>query len=1104
MKTYLALISAAVLAALSVVSAVEPLHKYPEFLRNAEIKIPNDYTPFGNRMQYNRFGDDGSSCVLDSSGVLTWIDSQGTVRVLPDTLLAVPLFVTNTECLVWNNSLVDYDGYPNRPKAEIKFFRANVGSSTVTSTAVNTEGVEVAPTAPITTATGSLNFVTLTRKDNGNEVGAGSTLRNIYDSCDIRVYRMTYDGSVQLLKALPLYIKGGKDYNVDTTSGPGHAVLGYGSDGSMLLRVNEVQLTDEFAIPLGQAYDQFYWINSSGKHELINRVYPDTTPDAETLTVEPIFSIDRCLFISSTRLVYENPEVVLAPVPLQNQFSELNRGVSSGNLTSTTPKLLKQLDGTPIAGNSMDAPSYTKVGFNRYFYTVDLTNANLVRTYQLATAGVYNNPLNHTLSDSVSTATVIGGINPNDGSALLYAEDSQQVAWLHAGINGAPNGPGVNVSELPDSSQGAPIFVTNEQVVVWNNAKAPVGDDGKIPPVVLRHYSRDLDTGVLTPTDMPVQGTTVLNSSPYTPSFPYWLVTTAEKTKPDTAFTRTYRLDTVFISDRDGDGLLDIYETNTGVYVSPTDTGSDPRSPDSDDDGLSDYDEVYVYVTDPNNADSDGDGVGDSDEVDTYLTDPTQVDTDLDGISDYDEIFVLHTDPTMKSFGETPDPTDNVDFASTSVNGDYEGLVYDPVSGFSFKQTLRLSSTGAFTGNLKGLLSDSSYRGQFLDTGLYVGPVTAQGVTSVQMVVAPNSSGNYIVSGSYQTVSGGTAYFELKRSLYSKTNRYTGPSKVTFEAMLALAASGPQGSAVGTGTISTSGLVSFSLYMPDGGKQSFSGPILEGETIALFSKGARGNKPVLLGSLKIMDMPGESDFNGSVRLFGGNSSSNSMFPTGYDQDRQLLGAYYYPPAKGTMPLNSFLPTSNNIVFRWLSGNFAGVTKVGTWATNASVQVPKTQFDSAKVSFKASTGLMSISYTRTDANLELFKSNSTGHAVVQQKSGTVNGYYVSARSAGSFGVTANSGNLQPEIASISPKSKTMAAAGGSYAVTVTAVGAWRVELPSTVNWVSVTTTSQTGAGVFTGSGNGTVIVTVRASSSMTRDEVELKIAGIGHTITREFR
>lgn len=44
--------------------------------------------------------------------------------------------------------------------------------------------------------------------------------------------------------------------------------------------------------------------------------------------------------------------------------------------------------------------------------------------------------------------------------------------------------------------------------------------------------------------------------------------------------------------DADGDRLPDCAETNTGVYVSPDDTGTDPSNPDTDNDGLRDGDEV--------------------------------------------------------------------------------------------------------------------------------------------------------------------------------------------------------------------------------------------------------------------------------------------------------------------------------------------------------------------------------------------------------------------------------------------------------------------------------------------------------------------------------
>ncbi|MDE0954394.1 MAG: hypothetical protein OR994_06935, partial [Candidatus Poseidoniales archaeon] len=88
----------------------------------------------------------------------------------------------------------------------------------------------------------------------------------------------------------------------------------------------------------------------------------------------------------------------------------------------------------------------------------------------------------------------------------------------------------------------------------------------------------------------------------------------------------------------DGEGILDSYETMTGLWTSEYTTGTNPVMADTDGDGVSDGDEIKQYDSDPNNADSDYDGLGDGNE-NTLGTNIYDFDTDSDGLSDGDEIL---------------------------------------------------------------------------------------------------------------------------------------------------------------------------------------------------------------------------------------------------------------------------------------------------------------------------------------------------------------------------------------------------------------------------------------------------------------------------------
>ena len=140
--------------------------------------------------------------------------------------------------------------------------------------------------------------------------------------------------------------------------------------------------------------------------------------------------------------------------------------------------------------------------------------------------------------------------------------------------------------------------------------------------------------------------------------------------------------------DTDGDDLNDGVETNTGTYLSATNTGTDPNKADSDKDGLVDGVETNTGTfvdeentgTDPNESDTDGDDYGDGAEV-AGGTDPL--------------------DPNSK--GALPAPFLYLDFEDSSNdlsgnghNGEVDGAVSFDVEGADGGPT---PTTGAnFTG----------------------------------------------------------------------------------------------------------------------------------------------------------------------------------------------------------------------------------------------------------------------------------------------------------------------------------------------------------------------------------------------------------------------
>ncbi|MDE6726998.1 MAG: cellulose binding domain-containing protein, partial [Oscillospiraceae bacterium] len=144
--------------------------------------------------------------------------------------------------------------------------------------------------------------------------------------------------------------------------------------------------------------------------------------------------------------------------------------------------------------------------------------------------------------------------------------------------------------------------------------------------------------------------------------------------------------------DNDNDGLPNVIEKMFGT---------DPENPDSDDDGLTDYEEVYITGTDPlkydtndngiNDADddSDGDSLSNKEEIELG-TDPQNVDTDGDGLSDYDELNKYNTDPLKAdSDGDTLKDGDEIEIGLDPNDPETFGV---PDAEYKIKQTVSADS----------------------------------------------------------------------------------------------------------------------------------------------------------------------------------------------------------------------------------------------------------------------------------------------------------------------------------------------------------------------------------------------------------------------------
>jgi hypothetical protein len=189
--------------------------------------------------------------------------------------------------------------------------------------------------------------------------------------------------------------------------------------------------------------------------------------------------------------------------------------------------------------------------------------------------------------------------------------------------------------------------------------------------------------------------------------------------------------------DTDGDGLSDAYELEAAAAgVELGGSAMDPEKADTDNDGLTDYEEI-VGGSNPTRIDSDGDGLTDQEEIAgwafTYASgkttlvtsSPLDPDTDADGLDDLTEKALHESDPV--AFPYHPRVTNPNPLAIYMSVDDADGVV-QPGETFVYTATLSneladaLYVEGDLTADFPGVLGGGSEHTAF---NLFRGQMTA-------------------------------------------------------------------------------------------------------------------------------------------------------------------------------------------------------------------------------------------------------------------------------------------------------------------------------------------------------------------------------------------
>ena len=1067
------------------------------------ISIDEAFAPWANGVRVVKFGDDGSQIITDNSGLLLWGRPVGENKTLQfieldQSELADVIYVSNSEVITWNNRYAGFDNYDERENVKIRTYRADPAGGIQNGPIIELKGKEITGTSSITTTSGSRIIITKERTEGARERDGANVIVDFYDNAAIRFYRATTDAeNPQLLDTIEKRIPYAVAEFAQTQTGPDTRSVGYGSDGSTLLKYSITDgkgafFFDDNSIVISDTTRQteYLWVSSDGVKEIV-----PIENDAKSV---------RVLFMSDTRLVVEvdlefteTIEEIVEDPDLEDSITVIRREVTgtSGEVRDYRRSAIErpQRIQPPNENESvLDSGDLSIAGNTPYFYTTD---GDFLRSYRITESGAQEiGKVELQVGD-----TDVAKINPRDGSAIIESSNSgTPLIWIFPNAE-EPEDKSLKFIQVESTELASAMFVTNDELVIWKNAYAPIPFGSGVPEdAVIEHLVRsDSDPDGQEPlfldverTVIDAEGIYVLNSPRAVLPNDLWsFVTIAKSADPgNTALIRSYKLfSRPADSDIDGDGLLDIYETGTGVYVDAQNTGTDPGERDTDDDGLSDGEEVNVYSTNPLKKDSDNDGVNDGPEV------------------------IAGTDPMVDEFSQN-NGDDPLDFGDAQVNGTYSGLVFGENGKSVGYLALKVSNKGSFSGNLTGMNGyKSKFKGKLNEDGTYSGPqynsfgALAFAVFQLKEV----EPGKYRVSGVLESedLSRAKQYYVLRRNGLAP---WSGSYTLSIPSSTTTSDSIPAGDGIAYGNITSVGVTKLKGYSNSGNKFTLKGNMNEGDQLPFFViPKSSYSVESLAGLLRFRELTRLStiedeeietiisDFDGQIRYARGLNSSD-FFGVGFDEFLGLVGSRYIVPGYQLPVAGAFESTVNNARAVISGGEFNGEQYVFTWSANGTMVSAPSPTQTSKGKTKNASGFFSGKYTYRDPDFGFRASKASFRGVVLQRSSTTSGQIVApAGGAGSYTILPNEGGDPGPVTVVTPTYKRLSGAAETFRISIFTEDRWNVEfVEEAVDWLTVD--------IIEGEGNGEVRVTVDENYRGFLDrEVQLRIAGRVITIEQEY-